>query len=199
MAVVAAAGRNRMHRVRYELAQAVPLPAPTLARLLRGLQRVLDGRPNDGELLDLMAETAKLLTTYREQLSEIDLRLLAETEADTLRGSNLGDATQKYKELAEGHPRNARIQRRFAELLSLGMDRRAREAALTQWRLVLRKSRPYTQAWFRGKLGVATAHFDLNDRKHAQEMIELLMSLHPQMGGPELKRSFTSLLQRCGQ
>ena len=78
-------------------------------------------------------------------------------------------------------------------------DRRARQAALMQWRTVVRKSRPYTQAWFRGKLGVATAHFDLNDRKHAQDMIELLMSLHPKMGGPELKRDFTSLLQRCRQ
>jgi tetratricopeptide (TPR) repeat protein len=199
LAVVAAAGRNQMQRAHDEHSKAVPLPARPLVDMLRGLQRVLDGRPNDGRLVDLMAKTAKLLTVYRDQLSETDRRLLAETEADTLQRSNLGDATKIYTQLAEGHPRNARIQRRLAELLSLGKDRRARQAALTQWRLVVRKSRPYTQAWFRGKLGVATAHFDLNDRKHAQDMIELLMSLHPKMGGPELKRDFTSLLQRCRQ
>ena len=194
---VAAAGRDQLGIAEKELSLAVPLPPRALAETLRGLQKVLDSRPNDDRLLDLIAEVAKLIVTYRDELSEDDQRLLEEASADVVSRSDPSRATAAYARLADTFPTHRRIQRRYAELLSLAQDRTSRDAALEQWRLVVRQCRPRTRDWFRGKLGVATAQYHLGNRRQAREIIELLKSLYPEMGGPELKRDFMRLLQRC--
>ena len=195
---VTAAGRSQHKQAEQELAQAVPLPPKELAEMLRGLQCVFDQSHTDTErLLALMTSVAKLIVTYHDDLPASDQQVLEETIADAMAKSEPEKATAAYARLAKASPRNSRVQRRYAELLALQLGTAAREAALAQWRLVVRQSAPRSTDWFRGKLGVATAHYHLRNRQQAREMIELLMSLYPEMGGPELKRDFMHLLQRC--
>ena len=103
----------------------------------------------------------------------------------------------RYEALARQQPRDRRIQLRYAELLSQGRDRKSRTAALTQWRRVVQQSIPRSAEWFRGKLGVAQTYFDMGEHQKARELIELLMTLYPDLGGPKLQQSFNDLLKRC--
>jgi hypothetical protein len=183
-----------MQNARQELIESLPLPRSPLIVILNGLQPIRDARPDDVELQSMSLEIVKLLQAYRSQLQPGDQLLMEQVVADA---SDTKRALQSYQRLAATHRNNHRIQRRYAELLSLGRDRASREQALNQWRLIVSQSRPRSVDWFRGKLGVAQAHFDKGEHEKAKEVIELLMTLYPDMGSPELKASFQQLLGRA--
>ncbi len=192
--VVAAAGGNDTARAKNLLSSSLPLPADALMSVVRGLQPVRESRPNDTELRALVLECVELLRPYFDRLTESDRLLLKQVVADA---ASQQDALQAYTEFATANPKDARIQRKYAELLAMGRDRASREAALKQWRVVVSLTRPRSAEWFRAKLGVAQAYFDKGDHSKTREVIELLTTLYPKMGGPELKQAFRDLLARC--
>ena len=188
--VVATAGQSNSRQARVEFARIGSLEAASAIDALRGLQPLRDRKPNDRELQLLMGDCLRELAEDTP-LSADDELLIRQCRADV---AERDDALAMYADLATAHPRNIRIQRRYAEVLSAGDDV---SDALEQWRIVVRRSRPRSPDWFRGKLGVAQAHFVAGEKARALELIEVLKALHPELGGPELKASFEALLRRA--
>lgn len=191
--VVTAAAGNNIPQARQELSLVSPLPAKSLAILLESLQPIRDDRPDDASLNALIIDIVKMLRTYTADLSTAEQLLIQQAVADV---SNTEEATATYTKLAKLYPNSARIQLRYAELVSTGRDRKSRELALAQWRSIARKSKPQSPNWFRAKLGIAQTQFDMGEHSKAQQIIELLAALHPEMGGDKLKQAFMTLLQR---
>jgi|GEM_PF-4300934 len=191
--VVALAGSGDTATAQNELAKLLPLPHEDLLEVLRGLQPIRDARPEDAKLRAMVLDCVKLLKLYTDRLSDDDRLLIRLAITDA---ASPAEALVTYRELAASRPRDRRIQLRFAELASLGRDRAAREEALKQWRLLVRQAKPRSKAWFRAKLGVAQTHFDKGEHEKSKQMVELLKTLYPELGGPDLKQRFEALLKR---
>ena len=176
------------------LSGELPLQLDSLREILRGLQPMRDLNREDASLRALALEIINLMRAYEQQFQPQDVQLIEQTVADT---EPAPQAVMRYEALARQQPRDRRIQLRYAELLSQGRDRKSRTAALTQWRRVVQQSIPRSAEWFRGKLGVAQTYFDMGEHQKARELIELLMTLYPDLGGPQLQQSFNDLLKRC--
>jgi hypothetical protein len=73
------------------------------------------------------------------------------------------------------------------------------EKALDQWRNVEARTAPRSDRWFRAKYHVAELQYRLGNKEQAAKMIRLLAVLHPDLGGPELKRRFVELLARTAE
>lgn len=217
--VVIAAGSNDLRTAHQQLTLASPLPNAALIEMLTGLQVIRDlkigelqtselktndshaGDPETGRVqpdsvaLDaLMRDVVNMLKTNESQWSAAARLLVEQVLADTM---EVQLARRAYASLAKRQPHQSRIQLRYAELLSQGKDRESRELAIAQWRSIAKQSRPKSPAWFRAKLGVAQSQFDKGDHQKAKEIVELLTTLYPQLGGPHLKRQFQQLLIRC--
>ena len=161
---------------------------------MRGFQPIRDQRPNDAKFRDLVGDVVRLANTYRDQLSDSDRLLVVQSVADI---ATVEEGKTTYALLAKQYESDSRIQVRYAELLSLGRDRQSRIDALAQWRVVVSRSRPRSRKWFRGKLGVAQAHFDMGHPSKAKEIVQLAISLHPELGGSGLKYDYLALLAKC--
>ncbi len=60
-----------------------------------------------------------------------------------------------------------------------------------------RLSQPTIAGWYQSKYELAKLHLRHGDAKRAKEMIELLQTLHPDLGGEESKAKFQALLKAC--
>lgn len=176
------------------LSGVLPLQIDSLREILQRLQPIRDHSRDDTSLRELALEVVNLMRAYEQQFQPQDVLLIEQTIADT---EQTPQAIIRYEKLARQQPLDRRIQLRYAELISQGRDRNSRMSALNQWRRVVQLSVPHSPEWFRGKLGVAQTYFDMGDRQKTRELIELLMTLYPDMGGPPLKKSFSDLLARC--
>ena len=192
--VIALAGTNELQQARFTLTKASPLPKDALVELLQGLQPILDKRPDNQGVVALANEVIGLLQAHNTTLQPEVHLLIKQIQADSSDGQT---ALRIYQKLAADHPEDERIQWRFAELISQGRDRESRTAALKQWRLLVRKSKPQSSNWFRAKLGVAQTHFNKGEHDKAKEIVELLMTLYPDLSSPDLKADFQRLLARC--
>lgn len=191
--IVATAGQGRASEARRVLEKALPLPKDALLDVLRGLEPIRDAKPDDADLRSISGDVVKLLGTYQSQLSPTDHLLIDQALADE---ADEALALETYRRLATTYPQNLRVQMRLAELLSLGRDRASRDQALEQWRAVVGLSQPRSERWFRGKLGVAQAHFDKGDHQKAKQIVELLMTLYPDLGSPRQQAAYQRLLDR---
>ena len=170
------------------------MSAPALLEIMRAWLVLRDTRQVKDATRGLLEDTVNQLQTYQGTLSTQDRRVFAQAQAELLAD---GLATKAYAKLAENYREDLRIQRRYAELLALGRDRQSRAAALAQWRRIVRLSQPQTYYWFRGKLGVAQAHFDAGSPEKAKQIIDLVLSLYPDLTGSGLGPAYQQLRARC--
>jgi hypothetical protein len=115
--------------------------------------------------------------------------------------------------LSGAYPDDGRIQEGYAWLLLARQEGASREAALTKWREVEKKSPPGTDRWFRAKFAVALLHDLSNNRQQAEKIIRLVVILHPEprlrdrpvtaqfveLLSPAMRTQFAELLGRAGQ
>jgi hypothetical protein len=198
--VVAQAGSGERDAARQTLQQlSGGTPAGQLS-LLRGLQEIsATSQPAvRRELAALQLEVAQRLRSNASELSAADRLSLDLIEAQSLaaRGQQ-NESLALYRQMSKSHPDHAEIQRGYAELLLESADRDSLLAARDAWRNVLRRARPNSPLWFEAKYSTALAHFKLGDKLQAAQMIELLQSVQPELGGAEMKRKFLELLARC--
>jgi tetratricopeptide (TPR) repeat protein len=138
--------------------------------------------------------TSKEATLWLARWKEFHRDPLAEATALAAAGKR-GEALAAYKKLADAHPDDGDLQRTYGRLLLAANDHLA--AALEQWRLIERKSRPGTPEWFEAKYSIALAHERAGDKTQAARIVTLLAALHPDLGGPEQAAKFRNLLARC--
>jgi tetratricopeptide (TPR) repeat protein len=156
--------------------------SPAVAREIAKLQL---------EVIDkLEAAASKLSADQRKGFELISAQaLVADGQAST--------ALKKLEQLSREYPDDGEVQRRYAMLLSMIEERPSQLAARTAWRNVLRRTPPDTPAWYEAKLALAQAQFALGEKQEAAQMIEVLQTLQPELGGPAIKAKFLNLLKRC--
>ncbi len=131
------------------------------------------------------------------QLTTSEQRGIKLLRAKTIaRSGAADDALAAYRSLTEEYPRDGAIQEEYARLLSGRDDRQSLGAALERWRMVEKKSPPQSDRWFRAKYAIAILHYRLGNPQQTAKMITLLRLLHPELGGPAMKRKFEALLER---
>jgi tetratricopeptide (TPR) repeat protein len=146
----------------------------------------------------------QLLLAAAERADRLPLTKQEQTDTDLRRGEalaelgRLAEAQALFRSLAEQQPGNGEIQERFAELLSDGRAEGSTwHEAVSQWRRVVANSQPASRRWFRAKLGLAQVHLRMGNAQQAADMVRLLSTLHPDLGGPELKEQFEALLAKA--
>ncbi|MES1213158.1 MAG: hypothetical protein ABUL64_01090, partial [Singulisphaera sp.] len=68
--------------------------------------------------------------------------------------------------------------------------------ALAAWQNIEVKSRSGSERWLRAKLHEALIYEQQGDRQRAAQAVNVVKTLYPEMGGPELKRQFLEVLKR---
>lgn len=155
---------------------------PAVAREIAALELEVVAR--------LEQSASKLSDHERKSLELIAARALA------LSGQQR-EARDKLAVLSRAHPDDGEVQWRYAELLSAAPDRASQFAARDAWRNVLRRTPANTSKWFEAKLAVAQAHYALGQWSDAAQMIEVLRTVQPELGGPAMKTKFLELLAKC--
>jgi len=152
------------------------------------------------DLARLQLEAADLASSARDQLSATGKRQLDLCRGEALAAAGLTDrALALYKQLASAHPDDGEIQEAYAALLLDAKDRDSLEEALKQWHVVAHRSQPESDRWYRAKYGLAETHYELGNKQRAISLIQYLETLHPELGGDELRAKFEDLLTRCKQ
>ena len=192
--IVALAGNGRVAQAQVELSKALPLPLEPLLTIARGLAPVREQLGGNVALRTMTAEVLAALQVHQAKIGPEDRLIIEQTVADY---SNSSESLSTYEKLAEAHPNDFRIQRRYAELLTDDKSPASQKASLDQWRKVVRQAKKRSTDWFRGKLGVAQAHFDLGEQAKTKELIEYLQAIYPDLGGRDLKLRFEMLLSSC--
>lgn len=168
--------------------------------LLTGLSAIIDDapRPVQRELAHLQLQAITQLEPHRDNLSNAQQCVLDRTKAEALADAGRrSDALEAYEQAAEQYSNDAATQEGYARLLSAGDDRTTLDLAVGQWRLVVFHAEPQSSLWFRGKYELALVHFRLGHRDRAAQMIQLLRTLHPDLGGEPQKAQFLQLLSQC--
>lgn len=150
--------------------QLAPLFAAVFEDLPQGWPTVaLDARPRLG-------------------LAYAHLLIMAEMELEAL---------EWLSTLAREFPEAGDIQEEFALLLSRQGERNRREEALDRFRIIAQHSPEASPRWFRAKYMTAWLHLQLGDPAHALEVIRVLETIHPDLGGGELRDRFLRLKDLC--
>lgn len=136
------------------------------------------------------------LTENQAGLTSQDRQRLETARAAALRAAGRSaEALSAFEKLARQFPRSGAIQRGLAELLSSD-PQRARQA-INQWRIVAKRSKPRTPAWFEAKYQLAallTRQPDAASRSAARDMIRYLQAT-TDMRTPR-KAAFEALLRK---
>lgn len=164
---------------------------------VRKLTTGLDGEGTAAvEVLDrLMMERPADL---RKPVAEVTLQLRgratgrAMARALTLVGRT-DEARQVWAKLSAAAPNDVELQAEYCEFLLAQPDQESAVAAIIMWRAVERASKESTPRWYRARLGLARAYLKSGDKARAAQLIEITTALHPDLGGPEMKREFDAL------
>ncbi|MEA1952212.1 MAG: hypothetical protein U9N87_12575, partial [Planctomycetota bacterium] len=160
-----------------------------------------------GEPAGLVLQTVDTLRPQSAKLTPAERRRMAVAAARAM--ANVGrvdEALVLYRELLAATPEDLDIHQSLARLLGQRQDRTSLEAALREWRLIEKRldkrlakaeNKSDRTDWFGAKLEIARLHVRLGNRKRAAKMIELLSILHPDLGGPKMKRRFEKVLAEC--
>jgi hypothetical protein len=200
--VAALAGSGRRSEAAGMLAEVSGAPASQILDLLEDLGRAADDAPADArrELAGLQLQALGLLGRDAADLPPERKKRLDAIRAEALtRTGQTDEAIQAYRALAAAYPRDGALRTAYAELLLGGDDPASLQAALDEWREVERFSPEGSPGWFRAKYHVASLHERMGNHQQAARIVALLKLLHPDLGGPELRRQFEELLERCRQ
>ncbi len=176
--------------------------------LIFGLHQVTDGVRllsreagiNRREAASLKLDAFAGLKKSAQKVDEKDRIALRLIEANALRlTGKAADSLTIIRTLAEAHPNDGRVQRRYAELLLQQPDDESLQMALKKYREIVRRSPPQTNAWFSAKYGQAKSQFKLGNAARAAQMVRMLRVLHPELGGTELRKRFEKLLAECNE
>jgi hypothetical protein len=146
-------------------------------------------------LATLVLRFVELLQPHQAELPAAWIAQVAPAEARAL--SHLGriaEARKVWDALAAQRPRDAVVQEGYAAFLLTQSDRESLTRAVERWRLLERATREASPEWYRARLGTAQAYAKLGDSARAREIVELTAALHPDLGGPELRRRFEALV-----
>ncbi|MGC3967962.1 MAG: hypothetical protein QM775_11510 [Pirellulales bacterium] len=146
-------------------------------------------------LATLVLRFVDLLRPLQNDLPQPWIEQAAPAEARAL--SHLGrvaEARKVWDALASQRPRDAGVQEGYATFLLSQTDRDALALAAQKWRALEQATREAAPLWYRARLGTARAYAKLGDTDRARQIVELTAALHPDLGGPELKRQFEALL-----
>ena len=124
----------------------------------------------------------------RDQQREL---ALAQTRALVAAGRQVEAATE-LRQLAADSPRNGRIQ----EALALALCEAKDPAALAAWQNIEAKSRSGSDRWLRAKLHEALIYEGQGERQRAAQTVNVVKTLYPEMGGPDLKKQLLEVLKR---
>ena len=200
LSVVAAAAGGRPDQaeaILKELSGGQPGP---LLDMLAGLARTMrSSRPESARsVAGLILRGVALIGTDADTLDPAERMALDRLHAEALAvAGRHGEAVERLEQLIAKHPDDGDLSEQLAETLSAGQDRAMLEAALGQWRAIVQRSPPESQRWYRAKLAIARAHFQLGDKQRAAEVVRVLQALHPDLGGAELRHQFLALLAAC--
>lgn len=110
------------------------------------------------------------------------------------------EAAERWLEsLARQFPERGDIQENYALLLAAKPNSASRGAALDLFREIAQKTPEGSPRWFRAKYMTAWLHAELGDPQRSLEVIQLLKTLHPGLGSPELQEKFLRLEETCQQ
>lgn len=179
---------------------ATDAPPDDLLGMLECLGRVAAAAQPEvrTQLAELQVRKIKLLLDGGAALSRAERQTLARIHAQALADTGrTEEALRAYRVLAEAYPRDGAIQEAYARLLSARDDQASLKVALAKWRELEKNSPPRSPRWFRAKYAVASLHYRQGNKQQAAKIIKLLQVLHPELGGPEMKRRFGELLKSC--
>ena len=194
------AGQARYQGAKQLLRRIADDPPEMLLELLVDLSHdASEVRPAQGvELAKLKLAAVELVGPIADRLPPSDRATLGWVHAEALAATDRsGEALRMYERLTETYPDDGRVQQGYASLLLAGEDDESVQLALTQWRRVLRRSKPRSQGWYRAKYSTALAHYKLGNKQQAATMIRLAGALYPDLGGEKMEAQFCELLQRC--
>ncbi len=114
-----------------------------------------------------------------------------------LRLEQRDDAMRIYQRQAKRHPKQAIWFAELAKLEEQITTRENAELALDHWRVVVRFSTEDSDLWFDGKLGIVRMLLRLQQPDRASEVIRVLETLHPELGGEERAAQFRALAKQA--
>jgi hypothetical protein len=132
----------------------------------------------------------KLTTAQKDEIARVRGLALATT-------GKMDEANDIFSRLVKADPKNADLRQEYAAVLTQSGDEKWLRLGLDQWRLILRNIEPKTPLWYRARYQVALAHHDLGEKDEAAKVIRYLKILSPDLGGPEMKARFLTLLEKC--
>ncbi|MCA9271356.1 MAG: hypothetical protein KDA41_22890, partial [Planctomycetales bacterium] len=198
--VVAQAGAGDRGAAAKTLQQVAAGSPQRQLELLRGLQAVAAKSSAEvrAEIARLQLDVVGRIRAAPGPTAAGDRTTLELIEAEAF--VSIGEsarAVELLHRLADAHADRADIQEAYAQLLLESSNRDSLSSALDAWRNLQRRARPQTELWYRAKYGAALAHYRLGERQQAAQMIELLATVQPELGGPESKQRFLTLLEAC--
>lgn len=106
-------------------------------------------------------------------------------------------AVEIYQQLVARDSQNADHHVALAEIYEQGPDDQV-DRAIESWRRVVRFSAPRSDAWWRGKLGIARGLVRAGDSDRALKMLQTLQTLYPDLGGARWADAFRRELRSLG-
>jgi tetratricopeptide (TPR) repeat protein len=110
------------------------------------------------------------------------------------KGKWTDDGLKLLDELVKAYPKSAAIKMLQASVL---MGRGEWKPALDIWDEVDAGMKEGTPEWFDAKYNRALCYFNLGDKSRALDIIKIIETLNPAMGGPEMKQKFEELKKKC--
>jgi len=101
------------------------------------------------------------------------------------------------RQMATEFPQTVDIQEEFALLLARQSDVKLRQESLERFRAIAQGVPEGSPRWFRAKYMTAWLHAQLGNSGQALDMIRVLETIHPDLGGDELRDRFLRLKKVC--
>lgn len=151
----------------------------------------------------ILATDARRTDSSRLQLDLLELQVTDDNLPDDIqiirvrslrRTKQYAEAIQILRQLTENQPENSNLRIELATVLELA---KKPTDALNEWRKLAAGSIPASNPWFAAKYGIAKNLLAVQKADEAADVIRITQALHPEMGDPQSKRLFESLLRRC--
>ena len=194
--VLSLAGQQRAQEALQVLNQLSAEGTDSLLALVSGLSQIAENSSPQmqRELAALQLRSAQLLEPKRAGFNEAQRKLLDLTTARALLAADkAAEARPRLEALAKGNPRDGDLQEELALLLSSQQDKEWQTASLLKWRDIERHTKPGQPRWFRARYYQGVAHARLGNQAAALQIITVTRTLHPEMGGAEMKAMFDQL------
>ncbi|MGQ9605908.1 MAG: hypothetical protein ACUVTW_06875 [Thermogutta sp.] len=150
------------------------------------------------KLAELLLSMTESLAVSRRNQKPAEQTAFLESRARWLTIAGRLDAALKaYDQLAEQLPERGDLQEAMVLLLVRKGDPASLESALSRLRTVTQRSPEGSSRWFRAKYLTAWCLAKLHRYRQAAELIAVLQTLHPDLGGDETRELFLQLKRQC--